>query len=236
MPKGNHRPSKKAALVVLSDKQMSTTGEHLKKLQFAVVKQIEQVRLLERESALRAVLCGIALHRVKGGLKHGEFLPWIKKSLKTTGRTQANNYMRLAAVAVVATKITQNQLQALPCDSVSLEVSDAPARRLITHLTKFVGEKSLNELLREHGIKDAAKTKPAKASGEASAEADPDVAAQIWREGISEWIESGHHQLIRELPSVKLEPTQARNIEASLAKLLADFRQTHCATLKSSAA
>lgn len=236
MPKGNHKPTKKAALVVLSDKANWNRPVPISKLQQVAIQQIQHVRLLERESALRAVLCGFALHHIKAKLKHGEFMPWIKKQFKGAGHRQANNYMRLAAVAVERAKVTRNQLQALPSDDVSLDVSDAQARRLMANLTKFVGDKSLNELLREHGIKDSEKPKASAtdaSSSKAGDKVDPDVAAQTWREGMSEWLESGHHQLIKELPTVKLNPAQIRNIESGLSKLLTDFRKTHRALLKS---
>ena len=241
MRKGNHRPTKKAALVVLSDSANYHRPVDISTLQAVAIQQIAQIRLLERESALRAVLCGFALHRIKATLKHGQFLPWIKNDLKGAGRSQANNYMRLAAVAVEKTRATKPELLAIPGDQteLSLDTAEGYAGRMMEKLTKFVGQKSLNELLRDHGIKDGKKpTKPdddTDDDGEGETEKtepDPEVTAQIWREGISEWIESGRYQLLEEAPNVKLDPTQVRNIEGVLTKLLADFRETHRHTLK----
>jgi len=187
---------------------------------------------------MRAILLGLTLHKVKASLVHGKFTKWIKSKVTLEGnlwtpattKKNASFFMRLASVAAEKARLTKPELLALPGDQteLTLDTAEGDARRFVSKITKFIGEKSLNELLRLHGIKDTKPpTKPRADDDDEKAEPDPEVAAQIWREGVSEWIESGRHQLITESPNVKLDPTQVRNIEGVLTKLLADFRETH---------
>ena len=242
MPKGNHRPSKKAALVVLSDKTLSTIP--VEQLQAIAIEQIRTIARIEQSTAMRAILLGLTLHKVKASLAHGKFTKWIKSKVTLEGnlwtpattKKNASFFMRLASVAAEKARLTKPELLALPGDQteLTLDTAEGDSRRFVSKITKFIGEKSLNELLRLHGIKDTKPpTKPrADDDDDEKAETAPEVTAQIWREGISEWIESGRYQLLEEAPNVALQTDQLRNIEGVLTKLLADFRETHRHTLK----
>jgi hypothetical protein len=76
--------------------------------------------------------------------------------------------MRLALAAVENTKATVPEILALPGDQKELvfETGEAPARRLMAKLVEFVGERSLNELFGDLGIKDRAAAKRRKMAEE----------------------------------------------------------------------
>jgi hypothetical protein len=156
MPKN----TKTSALVVLSDRELTYSEQQLPKLQAAALAQIAQIRSLERESAARAILAGLTLHRVKHSVKFGQFMPWLKTNVKGTGYAQCNFYMRLASCFVEKCHVKKPDLLALPGDQTSLAIDgqgEVEGRMLLTKLSEFVGQRSLNELLDKHGIKTATK-------------------------------------------------------------------------------
>jgi hypothetical protein len=148
------------ALTILGSAEIRTVAT-VSELQAKALDQLVAIPRIEREAALRAILCGLALHRVKVSLPHGEFVPWLEKCttgalLVEAGLRQARYYMRLALVAVDSTKASVPEILALPGGQaeLALENQDEAARRLMTKLMEFVGERSLNQLLGDLGIKD----------------------------------------------------------------------------------
>lgn len=151
------------ALTVLGESKSSALAD-VSKLQAVAAEQLAAIPRIEREAALRAILCGLTLHRVKASLPHGQWEPWLAQvhtQNATSGgvlpsHAQVRYYMRLAIAAVEETKATKPQLLALPGDQTELamESADSGARQLMSKLTKFVGARSLNELLSDLGIKD----------------------------------------------------------------------------------
>lgn len=142
----------KHALTVLASSDISTTGGNLAALQKSAIDQMALISRLESESAIRAIFVGLALHRIKASLKHGQFGPWIDKNIEQK-KSQTNNYMRLAIAALEATKAGKAELVALPEDVASIDKNDRTARQFVEKLTKWVGDLSLNELLIKHEIK-----------------------------------------------------------------------------------
>lgn len=158
MSKG--KPSKPAnAVVVLNDAALTVQKQQLVALQSSTVKTLSLIQHEEQANTLRRVLVGFALHRIKASLKHGEWMPWLKKGVKGKGYAQCNFYMRLATVAAEEMRVTRPELLALPGDQseLSLDTAEGEARRFMEKLTKFVGDKTFNELLDEHGIKETKK-------------------------------------------------------------------------------
>ena len=164
-----------SALVVLSDPQICTSGANLEKLQHAAISQLTQIRQLESESALRALVVGFAFHRIKASVKHGEFMPWIKANVDSAGHRQANYYMRLAVAFTEVARVSKVEILAAPEDGSALTTADDVAKRFMAKAAKFVGAKSLNELLREHGIKDAAQLGGAREQTPAEIDAPADA-------------------------------------------------------------
>ena len=101
------KPSTSSALVVLQETSNLHTVQ-ISKLQAIVAEQFEMVRTLERDAALRAILVGLILYRIKAGLKHGEFMPWLKKNITGTGYRQCAYYMRLGFEFVECTRLTKS--------------------------------------------------------------------------------------------------------------------------------
>lgn len=151
---------KPSASIVLKSRETFAVME-IAQLQTVAIDQLAAIPRLQREASLRAILCGLTLHRVKATLPHGDWMPWLKQIATTgsnlPGRQQCNFYMRLAEVAVEKMKATRPELLALPGDQseLTLDTADGQTRVFIEKLTKFVGGRSLNELLDDHGIKNA---------------------------------------------------------------------------------
>jgi len=161
------------ALTVLADAEIRTVVT-VSKLQAVAIDQLAAIPRIEREAALRAILCGLTLLRIKASLPHGQWEPWVRQVRGQTatsgsvlpGVAQVRFYMRLAIAAIECTKATVPEIVSLPGNQteLALEPADESARRLMTKLVDFVGRSSLNELLSEHGIKDrkASKNSPGK--------------------------------------------------------------------------
>ncbi|MBX3736716.1 MAG: DUF3102 domain-containing protein [Candidatus Didemnitutus sp.] len=150
-------PNPSSALALVQDRQISPRGE-ISKLQAIAVQQLAVIRQLHTSAAIRALLVGLTLHRIKAASTHGEWMPWLKKNFDG-GKNTANRYMRLALVFVERTKVQRPDLLALPGDQIelALEKPGSAEKKLMDKAVKFVGEKTLQELLEEHGIRDDAK-------------------------------------------------------------------------------
>jgi hypothetical protein len=107
---------------------------------------------MEKTTALKAIVLGITLWRVRFALPHGQWVGWQAEHLAAS-KSQVNYIMRLAVVFLLKSRATRVELRALPCDSTTLAPGDELSRALLARLEKFVGECSLNELLVKHGIK-----------------------------------------------------------------------------------
>lgn len=221
--------SKSTALAVLTDRQISTAVE-ISKLQSVALQQLAMVKTLERDAALRAILVGLTLHRIKASLKHGEFMPWMKKHLKGAGKSQANNYMRLALVAVEKSKATKPELLALPGDQteLALDRGDDSAKRMMGKLAKFVGEQSLNDLLREHGIKETAKRGGARtpnADDDTPEPPTPEELAALAKTELAEWLDHGRQLLLTDNLCSRMLSADIKAFAAAVSETLARWRR-----------
>ena len=158
-------PSPSSALALVQDREISTKVE-ISKLQAVAVQQLAVIKQLHASAALRAILVGLTLHRIKAASTHGEWMPWLKKNFDG-GKSTANHYMRLALVFVEKTKAKRPDLLALPGDQIDLALENpgAAEKRLMDKAAKFVGTKTLSELLDEHGIRDGVAKGKKRASG-----------------------------------------------------------------------
>lgn len=192
-------PAQTSALVILQDKS-NLHGVQISKLQAIVTQQFDMVKALERDAALRAILVGLILHRIKAGLKHGEFMPWLKKNITGTGYRQCAYYMKLGSVFVEETRLTKDELLALPGDKTDLAVipADAEARRFMEKARKFVGELSLSELLDEHNLKEKKKLGGAHGQGEGDEKIDPERLSEMKREEASECLQRAEQLFVDE--------------------------------------
>jgi hypothetical protein len=222
-----------SALAVLSDRQ-NCTPVQISKLQSVAIQQLAMVKGLERDAALRAILVGLTLHRIKASLAHGEFMPWIKAKVQGAAYRQCNYFLKLAAVFVEKTRVTRPEFLALPGDQTDLAIkpADAQARRFMDKATKFVGEASLNELLDEHRIKDTKKLGGRRDAGDsAPAKIDPERVAEMKREEASEWLARAQQLFVEENIFQHLKPDERKTVVESLEAIAAKAR----AALKDSA-
>lgn len=145
---------KKHALALVAQPEWLIGKDALKKLQVAAVAEMQTIHRLQCEAAGRAVLVGLALHRIKASLKHGQWGGWINRDFKAVGHRQVNYYMRLALVFLERERVQKPDLLALPGDQLALDVEgDKGGAAFVNKLQKFVGDLSLTELLIKHGIK-----------------------------------------------------------------------------------
>ncbi len=225
--KGNHSESKRAALAVL-EKRENCTAVQLSKLQAVALQQIAMIKTMERDAALRAILAGLTLDRVKAALNHGEFMPWIKANLDGAGYRQANYYMRLAAAFVTCMNVSRPEILALPGDqkALALEPADATARRFMEKAANFVGDRSLNELLDHLHIKDR---KPLGGARDAAKDTRTEVEKlaelqETVRAELASWITTGRQLLITENVCQHLScPAEIAAIHDQLLDLKTEF-------------
>jgi hypothetical protein len=113
------------------------------------------MRRLRGEEALRGLLVGMALVRIKHSMPHGTFGPWVQENITAFGDRWASYLMRLGLAFAEKAKVTKPELLAIPGDQteLALDTMEGAQRRFVEKAVKFVGELSLNELLIKYGIK-----------------------------------------------------------------------------------
>jgi len=224
MPKKS--PTETSSLVVLKDKQICASGANLTSLQTTALKQLQLIRTLERDAALRAILVGLALHRIKASLKHGDFMPWLKKNLEATGYRQCAYYMKLGSVFVETARLSKPELLAVPGDKTDLALvpADAEAKRFMEKAQKFVGDLSLNELMDEYGIKEKKKLGGARDGGADDGKIDPERMAEMKREEASECLQRAEQLFVDENIFQHLKPEERRVVVEKLESITSKAR------------
>lgn len=245
MSQGNHNQANRSALVVLADTKLTAQGEQLAQLQKSAVAALQAVPQMERQAAAHAILAGMTLHRVKASLPHGSWEPWVNQigtsgaDLKKVSLTQVKHYMRLATVFIGKAKVTAPDVLALPGDQTQLllEGGEGEARAFFGKLSKFVGTKSLNELLSEHQIKGAKKLGGKREAAESDEPTDTppvptaeELAAQT-RTELAEWIEHGRQLLIHDNVCSRLAGADVRAFASALDSMLKHWRRGSAAIL-----
>ena len=230
--KGNHSSAKLAALTVLEDRasELSTVLQ-IKRLQAVAIEQLAAIPRMEREAALRAILAGLTLHRIKAALPHGTWMPWVKQIPTTGGNlpglSQCQYYMRLATAFVESAKVTAPELRTLPGDKIelALEPADAAARRFMEKAAKFVGDCSLNELLAREHVKDYKPLGGARPSKKDHRTEEEKLAElrEIKRAELASWITTGRQLLIDENVCQFLPREEIEAIHGQLLDLKTEF-------------
>lgn len=154
--------SHKHALTVFADPKIRAATPTDKLVEIAK-HQLATIPTLENEAAVRAILLGLTLQKLRSAAPHGTWENQLTQMLTSvniwtpkTAKTNASYYMRLASFFVEKTRVTVPEMLALPGDQTELAIdehSSAQARRFVEKLGKFVGQWSLNELLVRNGIK-----------------------------------------------------------------------------------
>lgn len=147
------------ALAVVSSPELLVKDKALANLQKAALSQLSLMRDLRREEALRGLLVGLTLLRIKESLAHGKFGPWVTANVKIVGGRYVQYLMRLGLAFIDRTKASKPELLALPGDQTELAIDSMEGiqRRFMDKAAKFVGTLSLAELFDKHGIKETKK-------------------------------------------------------------------------------
>lgn len=219
------KPTTTTALAVISSSELKADAKQLALLQNSVVAQFRRLHQMREEEALRGLLLGLTLHRVKASLPHGEFGKWAKTHA-TFGERWVNYLMKLALVFIDKAKATKPELLACPGDQaeLALEGMEGEQRRFTAKARKFVGKLNLSELLDAHDIKGGKKLGSAREAGEAPAEPTPEERALQTAEELGAWLTQGRQMLITENVCQHLSADQIRSVADSLNALRTDFR------------
>ena len=111
--------------------------------------EIENFRELQHEAAIRAVRIGLLLLQAKSELKHGEFLPWLEENIKNFSQSYAYRFMKLAEIFM-----GEYGIALLPAvKQISGNDNGSFTGTYGRQVLAFIGEKSLNDLFDEYGIK-----------------------------------------------------------------------------------
>lgn len=215
----------KQALACLAQTANFHRPVEISKLGTSIAAEFDRIAKLESEAALRAVLVGITLHRIKYHLPHGEWMPWQKAHLDLK-KTQVNNYMRLATAFVARARATKQELLALPAagqkKTLALDSKTPVGRAFAEKLNKFVGDCSLNELLVKYGIKGV--TRDGDAGTETGTGETPATGAdgQMFFAEIAEHF-VGIRQILDPAKVAQFTPAQLDQMKTELASLNAEF-------------
>jgi hypothetical protein len=157
MSKGNHSPKTKTALAVLTDSSVVINDRSaLKAFQKTTAEQVTLINTTETNNVLRRVFVGLALHRIKASLKHGEWGTWKKDHLSIKP-TQLHYVMGAAQAFVSEAGFKPGDSLALATTEVALDTKDATARKVVAAAEKFVGGMTWGELLDAHDIRETKK-------------------------------------------------------------------------------
>lgn len=184
--KGNFKATE--ALVLLDSMKADLSNkENAAKWSAFVGAQIDDIGRQERLIPRRAVAVGLMLHVVKGSLKHGQFRPWLDQMLTgltcwspKTAHVYASYYMRLAIAFVDQAKPKHAELQAMSDTATLANLADpkGTAAKLMARIDAFIGERSLNEVLIDEGIKQTGGSSGGGAKAAAALPADDDTLAE----------------------------------------------------------
>lgn len=131
---------------------------------------------LQKERAMKAVLCGLYLAEIRAKTPHGEFVPWMHANFPSSVR-KAQYYIQLAGKFAKSAKLLLPELIATEQISLQLTTDDATAQAALAKLEKFVGNTGLTELLTRHGIvKRGGNQRLAALPAPASSDAPPAIA------------------------------------------------------------
>ena len=212
-------------IALLADKQVIVHSVALADLQKATLAQLKLLRSLRREEALRSLLVGAALLRIKASLDRGAWMPWVQANITDFGQRHVNYLMRLAMAFFDKSRIDKSELLALPGEQLDLAVEgkEGAQRRFMEKALKFVGELSLAELLDKHGIKEIKKLGGAREAGDRAPAAA--LTAEEWylksRDEIGGAIERAESLLVKEnsLQHLAGHPEEIRGVVESLRAL-----------------
>lgn len=223
------------ALALISSADLKVSDDKLTLLQQSVTEQFRRLRALRGEEALRGLLLGLTLHRVKASLPYGEFTKWAKENA-TFGERWVNYLMKLALVFIDKSKATKPELLALPGDQaeLALEGMEGAQRTFTTKAIKFVGNLSLSELLDLYEIKGGKKLGGAREAGaedEPKEKVTPEQLAARAREDLAQLVTTARQLLLADNVCQHLSPAEVKSFDASFKALSTEWRASLKKTL-----
>jgi hypothetical protein len=221
-------PSTVSALAVVSSHEIRAGKEELALLQGSIVSQMRVLSRLREEEALRGLLVGLSLWRIKASMAHGTFGPWLKANSVAFGERYLRYMMKLACAFVAKARVTPPDILALPGAQTELALDglEAPQRRFVEKAVKFVGKHSLHELFLAHGIKEAKKLGGLREKGEAPAAPvlDAGQLSAHAKAELSAAVEALRQLLLTDNVCQHLEADEVRALDQSLAGILSRWR------------
>lgn len=221
---GNFKAKEALALLTTTTIDQNTLDDFAK----AVAEEFSSIGYVEIENTVRAVLVGIGLHAVKQSLPHGKFEAWKKANLtqgkiwtEATALKNASLYMRLAIAVVEELRPSRKEMAALATTgtlSLSVSTQDDNVKRFVDRVEKLIGERSLNELLADYGLKNSSSA-PSSAKTPALP-ADDDTLA----EDAGQLLINFDHVLLNPEHIKRFSPQQLDEMERQLSDRLEKFR------------
>lgn len=227
MPKGNHSKKTETALGLVQGAPLTDKAQ-LAKFQSRTAEQLALIQTTEHGNVVRRLFVGLALHSIKASMKHGEWLPWLKKNAKGNSYRQTAYMMSAALAFVEEARVAKPELLAITSGETSLDLDtkNGATRKIAAAAEKFVGELTWGELLDKHGIKDAKKLGGARtpgASDKAGTVPDEEQLYLFARDEIGGVITRAEELLVKEnrLQFLARNPDEVRGVVTSL-RALAD--------------
>ncbi len=140
--------------------------------------QFETLVSHRRQAPYRAIALGILLHQLKAGCQHGEWMGTYEQILKSlkfvtegTARVYASQYMRLASTFLTEADAAKPEFIQLSVNQteISKDTGNATEKAFAKKLESFIGDRSLDELLTDYDLRNAAATKRRKLAAEENA-------------------------------------------------------------------
>jgi len=168
--------AKSAVLAVFSSNAIAPSKRD--KMIEAAKAQLDTLVGQRAQGPYRAIALGMLLHQLKAGTKHGEWMPLYEQILKSskfvtasTAATYCSQWMRLATEFLVEAEAAKPEYIALAGTELSLNTKDATERAFMEKLNAFVDGRSLDELLTDLNLRNAAEKKKRKLGKGEAAEA-----------------------------------------------------------------
>lgn len=145
-----------SALVVIDDlnaSQLAQYGQSCSAASLATLgrmarAQFDRIHADERNLPIRGAFLGCVLIGVRAACEQGEWLSWLKEHFGKSQRT-AYDYINVGEACIERMKLRLPEFVSLPQLSLELTVpeGDDDARSALRKITKFVGDRSLRELV-----------------------------------------------------------------------------------------
>lgn len=221
---------KQHALAVLTSGQIAHDAQFDRTAAAAALRrEFEAIRAEQGQTALRGLRLGIVLWCVKQSLAHGQFMPWVKEVVPGHYAT-AGRYMKLARYFVEKTGADLPEVLAIQGTQIelALDAAQGPQAAIWRKARKFIGEKSLTELLAE-AAEGGAAIEPAAAP---AAPIDAAALAARAREELSGSVELMRQLLLTDNVAAHLTREEIRALDQSLEGILTTWRRGVRAALK----